>query len=126
MSADGSEDRAGEDDEFIAEYDRSTAADIIEEAEPVSDSTAYAEADTQEDGDAVAGSFAPDIEVVPQLPAPENVVFVALGVYLTILALAETIPGVGVAIETFVAVTVLVAVLTAVCYGILIKTTPDT
>ena len=126
MSADGSEDRAGEDDEFIAEYDRSTAADIIEEAEPVSDSTAYAEADTQEDGDAVAGSFAPDIEVVPQLPDPENVVFVALGVYLTILALAETIPGVGVAIETFVAVTVLVAVLTAVSYGILVKTTPDT
>lgn len=123
MPADGSDERVGADDEFIAEYDRSTAADIIEEAEPVSDGD---EGDTQEDGDAVAGSFAPDIEVVPQLPEPENVVFVALGVYLAILALAETIPGVGVAVETFVAVTVLVAVLTAVCYGILVKTTPDT
>jgi len=33
---------------------------------------------------------------------------------------------VGVAVETVVAVTVLVAVLTAVSYGILVKTTPDT
>jgi len=126
MPADGSENRAGEDDDFVAEYDRSTPADIIEEAEPASDGDARVEEDDQEDGDAVAGSFAPDVEVVPQLPKLENVVFVALGVYLTLLALAETIPGVGVAVDTVVAVTVLVAVLTAVSYGILGKTTPDT
>lgn len=126
MPADGSDDRAGEGDDFVAEYDRSTPADIIEEAEPVSDSDTHTDGDDQEDGDAVAGSFAPDVEVVPQLPKLENVVFVALGVYFTLLALAETIPGVGVAVETVVAVTVLVAVLTAVSYGILVKTTPDT
>jgi len=82
--------------------------------------------DRVDDDGAVAGSFAPDLAVVPQLPARENVVFVALGVYLTLLALAETIPSVGVAAETVVGITVVVAVLTVVSYGILVRTTPDT
>jgi len=119
MSADGS----GEDDEFVAEYDRSTAADVIEEAEPGSD--ADDQADSDEEG-AVAGSFAPDVDVVPQLPSRENVAFVALGVYLGILVLAETIPSVAVSAAMVAVVTVAVAALTVVSYGILVRTTPDT
>ncbi|MFC6756139.1 hypothetical protein ACFQER_04795 [Halomicroarcula sp. GCM10025894] len=66
MSADGSDE-----DEFVAEYEHATAADIIEEAEP----SATAEGDDAEEDEeegAVAGSFAPDIEVTPQRPRPRT------------------------------------------------------
>ena len=131
----GDDERAASDD--APADDSESVADIIEEAEPtvrVDDSddeyavsvVTDAEEDDEEEDGAVAGSFAPDVAVTPQAPARENVVFVALGVYLTILALAQTIPGVGVAPATIGLVTVAIAVGTAACYGVLVWTTPDT
>ena len=108
-----SADRSDEGDEFIAEYEPSTAADVIEEAEP----------SAAEEG-AVAGSFAPDIEVSPQSPTPENTLFVALGICLTILALADTAVGLDLALVATVVAAV--GLVTAVCYGVLVRTTPDT
>jgi hypothetical protein len=121
MSADGRDDARefgtedGPDDAGSAD-----AADIIDEAEPVQ------MADDDADEGAVAGSFAPEVSVTPQRPAPENVAFVALGVYLTLLALASAIPGGGVAPQAVVVVAVVVSVVTLLCYGVLVRTTPDT
>ncbi|MDS0281090.1 DUF7312 domain-containing protein [Haloarcula onubensis] len=114
MSADGSD----EGDEFVAEYENATTADIIEEAEP------SAATDETDDEGAVAGSFAPDVAVTPQAPTPENTLFVALGICLTILALADTV--VGLSLVLVAAVLVAVALTTAVCYGVLVRTTPET
>ena len=121
MSSDGRDDSAG-DDEFVATYEPATAADIIEEAEPAR--TGEGEAAGEEG--AVAGSFAPAVSVTPQRPAPENVLFVALGAYLSILVLVQMVPGVGIAPTTAVALTAVVAVTTLVCYGVLVWTSPDT
>jgi len=119
MSADGSDDG----DEFVAEYENATAADIIEEAEPSTAADEGQSEDGADDEGAVAGSFAPDIEVTPQAPAPENTMFVALGVCLTILALADTVAGLSlVLVATVVAA---VGLTTAVCYGVLVRTTPE-
>ncbi len=117
MSADGSDER----DEFVAEYENATAADVIEEAEP---SAADGDRSDGDDEGAVAGSFAPDIEVTPQTPTPENTLFVALGVCLTILALADTV--VGLSLMLVAGVVAAVGLGTAVCYGVLVRTTPDT
>ncbi|WP_324663187.1 DUF7312 domain-containing protein [Haloarcula sediminis] len=118
MSADGSDDG----DKFVAEYENATPADVIEEAEP----SAAADGDSSDGDDegAVAGSLAPDIEVTPQTPAPENTLFVALGICLTVLALADTVVGLNLVLT--VAVVAAVGLVTAVCYGVLIRTTPDT
>lgn len=119
MSADGRDDE----DEFVAEYEHATAADIIDEAEPsATDEGDDAEAGEDDEG-AVAGSFAPDIEVSPQAPAPENTLFVALGICLTILALADTV--VGLSLVLVAAVVLAVGLTTAVCYGVLVRTTPE-
>ena len=121
MSADGSDDG----DEFVAEYEPATAADIIEEAEPSATADGESgERRAEDDEGAVAGSFAPEIEVTPQAPAPENTLFVALGVCLTILALADTV--VGLSLVLVAAVVLAVGLTTAVCYGVLVRTTPDT
>lgn len=114
MPADGS-DGSAEDDDFVAEYEYATEADVIAE-----------EPDDDTDDGAVAGSFAPDVMVNPQRPVPEHVAFVAAGVYLTILALFETVPGVDTSPPTIAAVTAGVAVATVVCYAVLVRTTPDT
>jgi hypothetical protein len=113
MSTDES-DESTEEDDFVAEYAYATEADVIDE-EPH---------DGDDDG-AVAGSFAPDVAVTPQLPVPEHVAFVAAGVYLTILALLETIPGMGTSLPTIAVVTTGVAAVTLVCYRVLVWTTPD-
>lgn len=135
MSADGNDDAAADSDDFVAEYEPATAADVIEEAEAQPEGPDGADAgesarntDEGETGDdgAVAGSFAPDLAVTPQQPARENVVFVAVGVYLTLLAFAETLPAIGTAPTTIAGLTALVAVGTLLCYGILVRTTPDT
>lgn len=118
MSADGSD----EPDEFVAEYENATAADIIDEAEP---SAAADDGDTADDEEgAVAGSFSPDVEVSPQAPTPENTLFVALGICLTILVLVDTVIGVSLVLAAAVAGAVGLA--TAVCYGVLVRTTPET
>ena len=106
MSSDGRDER----DEFVAESDHSTAADVIEAA--------------PDDDGAVAGSIAPDFEVLPQAPTPENALFVGLGVYLTVLALGDAIYGVGP--QLIVGAFVAVAAATAACYGVLARTSPDT
>ncbi len=134
MSADGSDE-----DEGVAESEPATVADIIEEAEPSatadgehspvaggerSEAADGARSEESDDEGAVAGSFAPDIEVTPQAPAPENTLFVALGVFLTILALADTVVGLSpLLVATVVAA---VGLTTAVCYGVLLWTAPDT
>jgi len=120
MSTDGSDDRT--DDEFVAEYEPATAADIIDEAEPVADEGA----DTAPDDDdgAVAGSFSPDVAVTPQAPAPENTLFVALGVYFAVLALVDTV--IGLTPVQVVGIALTIGAVTLVSYGILVRTTPDT
>jgi len=132
MPADGRDEDADE-KRAVSVDDDTTVADIIEEAEPTAtdgtsgqsvraDDVGGVSVATDEE-DAVAGSFAPDMAVMPQTPARENVLFVALGAYLTIVALAQTI---GVAPTAIVGMTVAVVVGTLVCYGILVQTTPDT
>ena len=134
MSADGSDEEEG-----VAESESATVADIIEEAEPSATAdgerseaveegrSTVVDGERSEAGDeegAVAGSFAPDIEVTPQAPAPENTMFVALGVCLTILALADTVVGLSLVLVATVVATV--GLTTAVSYGVLVWTTPDT
>ena len=122
MSTDGSDDSVGESGDFVATRDDAAPADIIEEAEPAGEPVDDAAAETDE---SVAGSFAPDVAVTPQMPNPENVLFVSLGVFLSILVLAQVLPG-GITPAAVVGVAVAVAVATVVCYGILTWTTPDT
>ncbi|MBX0302347.1 hypothetical protein [Haloarcula salinisoli] len=126
MSADGSDE-----DEVVAESEPATVADIIEEAEPSatvdgerSEAGHEERSEAGDDEGAVAGSFAPDIEVTPQAPTPENTMFVALGVCLTILALADTI--VGLSLVLVATVFAAVGLTAAVCYGVLVHTTPET
>jgi len=118
MSADGSEEVEGDDD-FVESYEFATEADVIP---PDADD---AEADDEEG--AVAGSFAPDLQVRPQTPAPENVLFVAVGVYIATLALGQLVVG-NVVYEPvgLATITAGVAALTVVCYGVLVRTDPDT
>jgi hypothetical protein len=120
MSADGS-DESAEDDDFVAEYEYATEADVID---PDGDDVIDEEPHDGDDEGAVAGSFAPDVTVTPQMPVPEHVAFVAAGVYLTILALLETIPGIGTSLPTIAVVTAGVAAVTLVCYRVLVWTTP--
>lgn len=131
MPADGRDDSREFGAEEGADDSGSTdTADIIDEAEPTAvaadDTESIAAADDEADDGAVAGSFAPEVSVTPQRPAPENVAFVALGVYLTLLALASAIPGGGVAPQAVLVVAVVVGAVTLLCYGVLVRTTPDT
>ncbi|WP_254273649.1 DUF7312 domain-containing protein [Haloarcula marina] len=117
MVADGSDQT--EEDDFVDAYEYATEADVIQVEEPDT-------ADPSEEG-AVAGSFAPDLDVKPQTPTPENVLFVAVGVYVATLAIGQMFVGpVIYAPETLAAITAAVAVGTAVCYGIFSRTDPDT
>ena len=85
-----------------------------------------ADGDGEEEG-AVAGSFAPDLEVTPGSPHPENVVFVALGVYIATLAVGRMFVGASIYTPaTFGAITLGVAAGTALLYGLLTRTNPDT
>lgn len=85
-----------------------------------------AEVEDDEDG-AVAGSFAPDLDVLPQSPRVENVIFVALGVYVATIAVGRMFVGASMyAPETLGAVTLGVAAGTALLYGFFTRTNPDT
>jgi len=123
MSADGSEEVEGDDD-FVESYEFATEADVI--PPDADDAEADAESADDEEG-AVAGSFAPDLQVRPQTPAPENVLFVAVGVYIATLALGQLVVG-NVVYEPvgLATITAGVAALTVVCYGVLVRTDPDT
>ncbi|MFC7027552.1 hypothetical protein ACFQJ5_08060 [Halomicroarcula sp. GCM10025324] len=84
------------------------------------------EAADDEDG-AVAGSFAPDLDVTPGTPRLENVVFVALGVYAAALAVGRMFVGASMYTpETLGALTVGVVAGTALLYGFFVGSNPDT
>lgn len=84
------------------------------------------EAEDDDEG-AVAGSFAPDLDVRPGRPRPENVVFVALGVYVAILAVGRMFVGASMYTpETLGALTLAVSAGTALLYGFFTRTNPDT
>ena len=104
-------------DTFTEEYELATDADVIQvEGGPDGDA-----ADDQEG--AVAGSFAPDLEVAPDTPKPENVVFVALGVCIAILALGRMFLGAEMYTPSILGGVVLTVTLgTAVLYGFFVRT----
>lgn len=121
MSADGSDEVAAEEDDgFVESYEFATEADVI----PPDGAT---DADAEDEEGAVAGSFAPDLQVSPQSPAPENVLFVAIGVYIATLSLGQIFIG-NVVYEPLglIAITAGVAALAIACYGVLVRTDPDT
>jgi len=109
---------AASDDTFTEEYELATEADVIQ----VEDGHDGDAVDEEEEG-AVAGSFAPDLEVSPGAPKPENVVFVALGVCIAILALGRMFLGAEMYTPSILAGVVLsVALGTAVLYGFFVRT----
>ncbi|GGN85029.1 MULTISPECIES: DUF7312 domain-containing protein [Haloarcula] len=115
MAADGSDDDrvAESDDGFVEEYEFATEADVID-----------VEGETE---GSVAGALAPDAEVTPGSPSLENVLFVALGVYLSTLVLGQMVVGSAVyAPTTLATITAVVAVGAAVCYALFARSDPDT
>jgi len=70
----------------------------------------------------VAGSITPGTDVTPETPTLEHVVFVALGVYITILAFGRFIAGAAIYDPaTLAAVTFAVAAGTALLYGFFVR-----
>ncbi|AJF24970.1 DUF7312 domain-containing protein [Haloarcula sp. KBTZ06] len=115
MDDDGAarDDAAATGDTFTEEYELATEADVIQVDGDAAD---------EEEG-AVAGSFAPDLEVTPDAPKPENVVFVALGVCIAILALGRMFLGAEMYAPSILGGVVLsVALGTAVLYGFFVRT----
>jgi len=91
-------------DGFVDEYEYATDADVIREDD--------------EEG-AVAGSFAPDLDVTPGRPALENALFVTLGVYVGILSIGRMVAGSAVyRPATLATITVGVAGGAALLYGL--------
>lgn len=91
-------------DGFVDEYEYATDADVIREDD--------------EEG-AVAGSFAPDLDVTPGRPSLENAVFVTLGVYVGILSIGRMVAGSAVyQPATLAAITIGVVGGAAVLYGL--------
>ncbi|AEM57916.1 hypothetical protein HISP_11855 [Haloarcula hispanica N601] len=120
MDDDGAarDDAAATGDTFTEEYELATEADMIQ----VDGDAADTDAADEEEG-AVAGSFAPDLEVTPDAPKPENVVFVALGVCIAILALGRMFLGAEMYTPSILGGVVLsVALGTAVLYGFFVRT----
>ncbi|KZX47548.1 hypothetical protein [Haloarcula sp. K1] len=120
MDDDGAarDDAAATGDTFTEEYELATEADMIQ----VDGDAADTDAADEEEG-AVAGSFAPDLEVTPDAPKPENVVFVALGVCIAILALGRMFLGAEMYAPSILGGVVLsVALGTAVLYGFFVRT----
>ncbi|WP_336329062.1 DUF7312 domain-containing protein [Haloarcula sp. CGMCC 1.2071] len=120
MDDDGAarDDTAATGDTFTEEYELATEADVIQ----VDGDAADTDAADEEEG-AVAGSFAPDLEVTPDAPKPENVVFVALGVCIAILALGRMFLGAEMYAPSILGGVVLsVALGTAVLYGFFVRT----
>lgn len=105
------------DDTFTEEYELATEADVIRvEDDDQSDAV------DDEEG-AVAGSFAPDLEVTPDAPELENVAFVALGVFIAIIAFGRMFLGADVyAPMTLGGVILAVVVGAAALYGFFVRT----
>lgn len=81
-----------------------------------------------EDGDGnVAGALAPDVPVEPGQLEPVNAVFVVLGAYLGVIAIASLVgAGGALTLVEYAAVTVGFLALCGLVYGLLTRTTPDT
>ncbi|MBV0901510.1 DUF7312 domain-containing protein [Haloarcula salina] len=108
----GRDETAARDGGFTEEYELATEADVIE-----------VEDDAEEGEGAVAGSFAPDLEVTPGTPKAENVAFVALGVIFAILALGRMFLGQQMYAPTTLAGVILVVLVgTAALYGLFVRT----
>jgi len=108
----GRDETAARDGGFTEEYELATEADVIE-----------VEEDADETEGAVAGSFAPDLEVTPGTPKAENVAFVALGVIVAIIALGRMFLGQQMYAPTTLAGVILaVLVGTAALYGLFVRT----
>ncbi|MDS0220719.1 hypothetical protein NDI54_05055 [Haloarcula sp. S1AR25-5A] len=121
MDEDGApqDDAAAAGDSFTEEYELATEADVIQVGE---NGSGDGDAADEEEG-AVAGSFAPDLDVTPGVPKPENVVFVALGVCIAILAFGRMFLGADMYAPTMLGGVVLaVAVGTAALYGLFVRT----
>ncbi|MFC6974253.1 hypothetical protein ACFQL1_05600 [Halomicroarcula sp. GCM10025709] len=107
-------------DRFVEEYDNATEADVIR----VDDTE---DAENPYDDGSEAGTFSPDVEVTPGRPSVESVVFVALGVYIGLLAIGGMFAGPALASPTVLGgMTAAVAVGAAVLYGLFVRTNPDT
>ncbi|MEF8827669.1 MAG: hypothetical protein V5A49_01465 [Haloarcula sp.] len=119
MDDDGAaqDDAAATGDTFTEEYELATDADVIQGEDEFDGDAA-----DDEEG-AVAGSFAPDLAVTPDAPKPENVVFVALGVCIAILALGRMFLGAEMYTPSILGGVVLsVALGTAILYGFFVRT----
>lgn len=76
-----------------------------------------------DEGAGVAGSLTPDVDVRPETPTIESVVFVTLGVYAGILALGRLIVGAAVyEPATLGAITLGVVAGAALLYGFFVRT----
>jgi len=125
MDDDGAarDDAAATGDTFTEEYELATEADVIQVDGDGADADAADTDATDEEEGAVAGSFAPDLNVTPDAPKPENVVFVALGVCIAILALGRMFLGAEMYAPSILGGVVLsVALGTAVLYGFFVRT----
>ncbi|WP_324759174.1 hypothetical protein [Haloarcula montana] len=110
---------------FVDEYENATEADVITVDEPAGDDPVEGD-DPYEDGSEV-GTFSPDIEVTPGRPRVESVVFVALGVYIGLLAVGGMFAGPALSSPTVLGgMTAAVAVGAAVLYGLFVRLDPDT
>ena len=124
MDDDGAagDDAAATGDTFTEEYELATEADAIRVDSDRADTDA-ADTDATDEEGAVAGSFAPDLNVTPDAPKPENVVFVSLGVCIAILALGRMFLGAEMYAPSVLGGVVLsVALGTAVLYGFFVRT----
>ena len=112
------------------------SVDEFEDSSHPADSTASGDHAVAEDretpsrGDTddapVAGEFAPEVPVVPEMPKLENAAMITLGSVLTILAFASVVGGAGFGLTDAVTVVVIVGGLGALAYGAFVRLTPDT
>jgi hypothetical protein len=118
---DGDERRGADGDgtsRFVEEYENATEADVIRVEDPADDT----EAESSE-----VGTFAPDIEVTPGRPRLESVVFVALGVYIGLLAIGGMFASAALSSPSvMLGLPAVVAVGAALLYGLFVGTNPDT
>lgn len=96
--------------------------------DPTADTGAHTDdADDEYDGEGnVAGEFAPQVPVVPEMPELENAVFVTLGAILTVLAFAAVVGGPSFGLFDALTVVAVVGAVGAGLYLAFVHLTPDT
>lgn len=122
-SGDGSD---GEDDEWGVSPDDRPGGGNEEAGEDEAGDEEAGEEDDDGDGN-VAGALAPDVPVEPDRPDPVNVLFVVLGAYLGVVAIASLVgAGGSFTVIEYAAVTVGFFALAGLVYGFLTRGNPDT